>query len=234
MKKLMLGSMLLLLAAAQPMAAEEAPTTLPPAIVALMKSGKKLGKVWMSPKFDVSKGFTIGHVSSEVEGFYADVVGYFPEALSRLTIPGSPNVLSLTVVELKVVERSGLGYETATMGVEGTVVGPDGGLLMAFTTREEISNRENVPADCMGAMDKIVWSLSRDLGKRFQDALEARKPVDTKTKAGAAYLPPPPPSAQEHPLSTNERLLRLDDLKRKGLITQEEYDAHRKEILQGL
>jgi hypothetical protein len=217
----------LLFAAVLPVLADE-PVTLPPAVAAQMKGGKKLGKVWLSPKFDVTKGFTVGKVDCLVNDYYSDVVQYFPSALRSLVMEGSPNVLDLSVVELKVVTRSAAGYETATMGVEGKVSGPDGELLMAFTTREEIANRENARADCMGAMDKVIYSLSKELGPTFQKALKAYHAMGQGQLLSSQLPPPPPP---EKPLSTNERLLRLEDLKRKGIITQEEYEAKKKEIL---
>jgi hypothetical protein len=185
----------------------------------------------MNPKFDVTQGFVVGKVECAVDNAYSDTVQYFPVALRRLAMDGSPNVLDLTVVELRVATNSGLGYETGTIGVEGMIKGPDGTVLMAFNTREEIANRENQRADLTGAMDKIAWSLSRDLGPGYERALEVkRRLAEEKIETGA--MPPPPPP--EQPLPLDQRLMRLEDLRQKGLITQEEYEAHKKELLKNL
>jgi hypothetical protein len=80
-------------------------------------------------------------------------------------------------------------------------------------------------------MDKIAWSLSRDLGPGYERALEVkRRLAEEKIETGA--MPPPPPP--EQPLPLDQRLMRLEDLRQKGLITQEEYEAHKKELLKNL
>ena len=230
MKKLVIGSLVLAAACVWPLLAE-APLTLPPAVAAQLKSGKQLGKVWINPRFDVTQGFVVDKVNCTVDNYYADALQYFPVALRRIAMDGSPNVLDLTVVELKVVTNSGLGYETGTVGVEGTITGPDGTLLMAFTTREEVENRENERGDLAGAMDKIVWSLSKVLGPTYERALEVKRKLAMEKIEGGAVPPPPAP---EKPLPLDQRLMRLEDLKQKGLITQEEYEEHKKELLKNL
>jgi len=47
-------------------------------------------------------------------------------------------------------------------------------------------------------------------------------------------LVPPRPAPDSQPMDIQGRLLRLDDLKKKGLITDDEYNAHKDEILKGL
>lgn len=230
MRKQVLGSLMLLGAGLCPLQAQEV-RTLPSAAYTLMKSGSKLDRVWISPDFDVAKGFSVGKVDTLAGGMYANTVDYFPYALQHLAFQTSPYSLSLTVVELSTVERSSAGYYAATMAVEGSVVDASGKLMMAFATREEVNNRGNVLANCEAVMDKIVWSISRDLGKPFQHALETRSAVIQGANP-SGLVPPPPPA--EKPLDVQSRLLRLDDLKRKGLITEEEYKTHKDEILKGL
>jgi hypothetical protein len=232
MNKFVLGSLLLLAVGVRPLLAEE-PRTLPPAIYGQMKKGNKLGKLWISPKYDTSKGFVVGKVDSLAEGIYANTVDYFPYALSRLVMPESTNVLSLTVVDLKTIERASAGYYGADMTVEGRVVDKDGELLMAFQTREELFTRETVAANCQAVIDKIVWSLSRDLGKPFARALQIKAEM-VQGHNPSGLVPPPPPRPLEGPLDVKGRLMRLDDLLKKGLITPEEYKAHKEDILKGL
>ena len=91
MKRLVLGSLVLLAAGARPILAE-AIHTLPPAVYAQMKAGKKLGGIWISPKFDGAKGFTVGQVvaAAELEDSHKNIIDYVPYALRRLATSDSP------------------------------------------------------------------------------------------------------------------------------------------------
>ena len=232
MKRQVLVSLATILAGVSPVLAS-GPTTLPAAIYAQMKNGSKLDRVWMSPKFDAGTGFTIGKVDSQAEGYFANVVDYVPYALGRLVIPGSTNVLNLTVTELTVIDRGSIGLFGATIGVEGEIVDKDGGLLFAFTTRQEITDRETVVKSCQGAIDRIVWSLAKDLGKPLQHALEVQRELQTGQHNPSGLVPAPPVNPQK-PQTIGDRLMLLEDLKQKGLITPEEYKSHNEEILKGL
>jgi hypothetical protein len=233
MKKLVLGTLLALTAGIQPiLAAPE--RTLSPAIYAQMKSGNKLGKIWINPKYDVTTGFVVGKVSSNAEGYFANTVDYIPYAFQRVIIPGSTNVLNMTVVEFSVVDNGTSGMFGATIGIEGQVVDKDGQVMFAFNTREEVNNRETVEKNCQAAIDRIVWSLAKELGKPFEHALQVRHDLESGELPNASGLVPVRPPVQDRPMTLNERLLRLEDLKQKGLITPEEYKAHKEEILKGL
>ena len=233
MKKLILGTLALLAAGTRPMLASEV-QTLPPAIYSQMKSGSKLLKVWTSPDYDGAKGLTIGKISADpgILDTHANCVDYFPYALRRLAIPDSTNILSMTMTALTTVDHGSVGYFSATMSVEGQIVDKDGKLVMAFATREMSDIRETVEANCSLVMDKIIWSLSRDLGKPFLRALELRKEVAEGVNPSG--LVPKAPQAPEPPMDIKARLLRLEDLKQKGLITADEYKTHKEEILKGL
>jgi hypothetical protein len=232
MKKMVLGAMLLLTINAQPVLAEEI-RTFPAGMYAQMKKGVKIDGVWMSPKFDGSKGFVIGKVDIAVDGPFANVIDYFPTALRRLAIPDSPNVLNLTVVELNTVDRPAAGYCSATMGVEGQVVDPDGQVLFAFRTREEINTRETIIRNCQAIMDDITWKLSKNLGKPYLHALTVKNELVTGHNP-SGLVPPGPPAPLVDSGDIKGRLLRLEELRQKGLITPEEYKAHKEEIMKGL
>jgi hypothetical protein len=232
MKKMILG-LALLSAGLWPALAEEV-RTLSPNLYAQMKSGKHLGKVWISPAWQGGQGFTVGRVdlSPEIDSEYANVVEYLPYRLRMISTPDSPNTLSVTVTEISFIDRGSAGFFSAAMGVEGQIVDKEGKVLVAFRTREYDDNRETVTKDFQLVMDKIVWSLSKDLGKDFQHALEVREEV-AGNKNPSGLIPPPPPPEQA-PLDIQGRLLRLDDLLKKGLITPEEYKTHKEQILKGL
>jgi hypothetical protein len=233
MKRLVLGTLLALTAGILPLfaASEQA---LPPEIYAQMKRGKKLGKVWRNPKYDAASGFVVGKVSSYAQGYFSNVVDYIPYALKRVSIPQSTNVLNVAVVEFSVVDQGTSGMFGATIGIEGQVVDKDGHLMFAFTTRESVNNRETVEKNCQAAIDRIVWSIAKDLGKPLEHALEVRQAVETGQMPNASGLVPVRPPAQDRPMTINERLMQLEDLKQKGLITPEEYKTHKDEILKGL
>ena len=237
MKKLVLGSMILLAACAGPLLADDAQETLPPEVYALMKSGSKLGKVWVGPGFDGAKGITIGRmtVDPSVSSGFSNAIDYFPYALRRLATTDSPNILSIVLVEMSTVDRGSTGYYSVTVGVEGRIVDKDGKLVAAFRTREVANSQETVENNLKRAMDRIVWAISKDLGKPFQRSLELRGEIAKGAPAGktGSGLVPPPPAAEQSQ-DVKSRLLRLEDLKQKGLITPEEYKTHREEILKGL
>ncbi|MDR3672881.1 MAG: SHOCT domain-containing protein [Holophaga sp.] len=234
MKKMVLGSLILLSAALQPSLAAEV-RTFPPNVYAQMKSAKHIGKIWLSPEWKGAEGFTVGRVqvAAEIDDPYTNVVDYLPYALRRIATPDSPNVLSMTVVEMSSVDRSSFGSFSATMGVEGQIVNKDGKLLMAFRTREEANDRETVNKNFELLMDKIIWSLTMDLGNDFTRALQVRNKVDKDPNA-SGLVPPPPPTTAQQSMDTKSRLLRLEELKQKGLINDEEYKAHKADILKGL
>jgi len=231
MKKMVLGSLILLSAGLLPALGEEV-KTLPPAVYSQMKTGKHLAKVWISPTWKGAQGFTVGKVlvADAIDSDYANVVDYLPYRLRSLSTPDSPNTLSVTVTEITFMDRGSAGYFSATMAVEGQIVDKDGKLLVAFRTRETNDNRETVTKNFELVMNNIVWDLSKDLGKEFILGLEVRQEV----AGNPSGLVPPPPSPEQAPLDIKGRLLRLDDLLKKGLITPEEYKAHKEQILKGL
>jgi len=245
MRKLFIGS-LILLGAALPGCAD-AVQTLPPAIYSHLKRGKELDRVYFNPKFDPATGFTLGSITTQIDetyqGTYADTIQYFPTPLRRLVDPDSPNVLDLVVIDFKINDKFGMGIFGASMKVEGQIKGPDGTLLMAFVTQREETKRETVRADCSGIMDTIAWQLSKDLGPKFRKAAEARAaaasdraglPANVILAPKPAKADPAAPQAPAEAMDPKGRLLQLKNLLDQGLITQEEYEAHRAEILKGL
>ena len=237
MKKIVLGTAWLAMAILRPASADEV-RTLPPPLYQQMKSGKKLLRVWINPKYDPAQGFTIGQVDSRVdEEGWTDAVGYLRGALGRLEFPQSPNTLTLSLVELNhpirtPQEASSDGLTRGLVGVEGLVTDPSGTPMMAFLTRAKSETRNSPLDNRRAAIDQIALALSRELGDAFRKALEARAeaPPTSGAGVGKALLPPPP---LDDPADIQGRLLRLDELKKQGLITADEYQAHKAKILSG-
>jgi hypothetical protein len=232
MKRLAYGFLVMLAAGLWPAAAQN-PTTVTPEIRQAMKKGRKLDLVWKDPKFDTASGFTLGRIRTQAEGFYANTIDYFPVPLSRLTIPGSTNVLNVLVTDMAVKENYTSGASSAILSVEGEIVDKDGKVLFAFYTRDESDSRETPAMNCKAVMDRIAWNLSKDLGQPFLDAVARRMAVSGKTES-ASGLPMLPPKPQDQQLTVGERLIQLDNLRKNGLITTEEYDKKKAEILKGL
>jgi hypothetical protein len=194
MRKLVLGALIGLSIGVPPGLAAEV-RTLPPAVYSQLKTGHKLAKVWISPRFEPAQGFRVGKVDSAVTSPFGAIVDYLPSALARLARPESANVLTLTVTELTIKEKPQISYCAATVGVEGQVAGPDGSLLMAFTTRQEFSASTGAAADCQGAVDTIVAAMAKELGMPLAKAVKARP----KAAVAKAPLPVAPPAAAPGP-----------------------------------
>jgi hypothetical protein len=231
MRKQVLGSLMLLGAAFWPLHAEEV-RTLPPEAYALMKSGHKLDQLWINPKYDTATGFGLGKITTLADGLYANTVDYLGLAFQHLTVPGSANVLNLTVTRLTTVDHGFSGYFSASMAVEGEVLDPKGQLMVVFSTQATVKYRQTVLDNCKGVCDLIAWSLYKDLGKGFEHAMAVKSQVTEGVNPSG--LVPPRPAPDSQPMDIQGRLLRLDDLKKKGLITDDEYNAHKDEILKGL
>ena len=215
--------------------------TLSPEINSRMKSGRKLDRVWLNPTFDASTGFTLGRVESWAEGRLAGKVDYFRQALSRLALPDSAQVLDVTVLNLYAMEAHGTGRANASMEVEGQILDKDGQVMFAFATQQEVDNRESAETDCEAVMDSIAWSVAKELGEPLARAYLARARADAEQQtllgkggtqartpesqsAGGAALAPAPPSRN---LSTAERLFHLQQLLKIGMITREQYEKKR-------
>jgi hypothetical protein len=236
MNKLILGSLILLGAGAGPLSAAEA-RSLPPAVYGQLKKGAKLDKVWISPKFDGGKGFVVGKVNRDdalLDNPDANIIDYVPNAFSRYTIPESSNVLNLTLVGLEVISKPTMGHYSVSAEVEGQMLDKDGQLVLAFRTQETVKNRENNKENSRGVLDMIAWRVSRELGKDYDHALLVKNEMANGAGASPSGLLPPPPPKDQPSLDIQGRLMRLEDLKKRGLITEEEYKQHRDEILKSL
>ena len=230
MRKWILGFLVVSAVGLRPVHAQ-AGSYLPPEILKVMTKCHWLSKVWLNPKYDVATGFTLGRLSTTAESFYANSIDYFPVPLVRYTIPGSTNLLNVTVLSIDTSDGYTTGAARATMSAEGRIVDANGQVLFAFTTREEARDGQTPLQCCETCMDRIAWSIFKELGKPFQEAVLARNAAIAG--ANPSGLPTRPKSADQQ-LSVGERLIQLDNLRKSGLLTQEEYDAKRAEILKGL
>jgi hypothetical protein len=234
MKKLLLGSLVLLAAGVGPLRAAEV-HSLPPAIYAQMKRGNKVDRVWVSPNYDGSKGFVVGKATRDdslMGNPDANIVDYLPAAFARYTIPESSNVLNLTLTWMEAIAKPTMGLYSITVEVEGQMLDKSGQLVLAFRTRETVKNRENNQENSRGALDMVAWKVTKELGKDYEHALLVKNEMGGGTAPSGLVAPPPP--KDQPTLDIQGRLLRLEDLKKRGLINEEEYKQHRDEILQGL
>jgi hypothetical protein len=225
--------------------------TLPPEVSSRMKAGKKLDRVWLNPAYDTASGFVLGRIESLAEGRFAPTVNHFPVALARLTVPGSSNVLNLTVTDLNVQESFTGGRASAALAVEGQVLNPKGEVMFAFLTRDQVDNRESADSDCLAVMDRIAWSIARELDGAMESAYLAKSRA--AARAGSILQPPEPtaqppepqvsgsgarllplPAQEPEPVGKRERLLQLERLLHDGLVTPEEYQKIRGRILETL
>jgi hypothetical protein len=213
--------------------------TLPPEIYTQMKTGKKLGKIWINPAWDCTQGFLVGKVDIDPQARIPCptefINSYFTTSLNRLAIPGSTNVLSVTVTAGNASDKGANGFYAATLWVEGRIVDERGALMAAFSTHGSAQARETVEKNCQLVMDDMAWSISKDLGKDFLSALAAsREQAPGASPRSTGALPPPPAPEALMDTHAKARLLRLEDLRKSGLITEEEYQARRDEIVKSL
>lgn len=115
-------------------------------------------------------------------------------------------------------------------------------LLEARTAYEKALNdlreRPTDPTRRQAALDagRQYASLSREnKGTTIFDEAALKNDLDAAT-AGAVSLaaPPSPVSGAAPAASVADRLRQLDDLRQQGLITDDEYQARRKAILEGV
>ena len=86
-------------------------------------------------------------------------------------------------------------------------------------------------------MVKDTISVVRDalrVSAAYQQALADSAPFQQPQAAPAAQPAPVLPGRVAAPASVEDRLKRLDSLLRQGLITQQDYDAKKAEILKDL
>jgi len=195
MKPLILGSLILL--AAIP---GSAASTLPPAVVARLKPGRRLNRVWISPAFRAEQGVRIGPVRSQLAGPYADVQDYVPAALERLARPDAGNVLAVTLTGLAAHESP--DKATAALEAEGQVLDPDGNPLVAFSARQTCSGPGTIRGNSREAVDQLVTALAKELGlpmHRPAYLVRAAKPAQAQPPAAAPEQTTPPTPAAEPP-----------------------------------
>ena len=205
MKKMVLVSALLLTAGIRHGLAAEA-CTLPPAVVAQMKPGRRVTRLYLSPGFPAlaAQGIRVGQVGSTVQHpFLETMLTYLPTALNRLAKPEAANVLSLTLTELSSRENVLRDQWSTAIGVEGQVLDPDGKLLAAFITREEASDLVGTTRNGRLAIDRIVATLARELGLPLAPSEKARvklhlpgisKPATATVPSGPQDSGTPPPA----------------------------------------
>jgi hypothetical protein len=138
-------------------------TPLPASIVEGMKKGAAFDKLWISPVYDRSQGFSIGEVRYFVDERNAGVSGYLPDALAEISKQDSPFALHLGIVELYVRQSANKQQSTVKLGVEGRLVARDGTVVAAFSTRESRFGMGDTIDDCRTLARKVVLGISKEL-----------------------------------------------------------------------
>lgn len=126
-----------------------------------MKRGKALGKLWVSPIYEKSSGFSLGEVRYAVEDRNDGIDKTLPEELKTIAQPESPFSLQLRIVLLRVrVQKS----TSVTLRIQGNLTTADGTVVAAFETQEMITGSSATGIDeCRIAARSVVQALAKDL-----------------------------------------------------------------------
>lgn len=126
-----------------------------------MKRGKALGKLWISPSYEKSSGFSLGEVRYAVEDRSDGIDKTLPEELKKIAQPASPFSLQLRIVLLRVrVQKS----TNVTLRIQGNLTAADGTVVAAFETQEMITGSSASGIDeCRTAALNIAHALAKDL-----------------------------------------------------------------------
>jgi hypothetical protein len=149
---------------AAPAAVQPAPPAglIPAAIAAKMQKGKSLAKVWISPAYDRSGGFSLGEVRYEVEARNDGVDQYLPGALAAICRADASSTLQLRVVQLQIRTQGQTG-SMARLGVEGNIIAKDGSILVAFSTLESAVGSLDLTDTCRTASRSVVSAIAKEL-----------------------------------------------------------------------
>lgn len=134
------------------------PKTLAPAMYEIMKSGKKLDKVFIDQSYDRKIGFKLGTIEYLADNRKPHVLKEMTEMVGMLVKNQSPYTLNLSIVKVTNASFIGVGYVMGRVTVEGKIVDADGKIVAAFLTREAA-----MADDYQVACEKIVNAIAKDL-----------------------------------------------------------------------
>lgn len=135
----------------------------------------------------------------------------------------------------------GWGAGNVQVWAKGRVVGADGAVLADFVSEQSCSRAmaggdyETLLQDCLDAIAYEVGEIVMAEGFNTHDGTGAKwNPDEFAPVHGPLNMSgESPPSVAEAP-SVEDRLKRLDRLRKQGTISDEEYEAQRKRILEDL
>lgn len=133
-----------------------------PVVWVEMKKGKSLGKIWIGPGYDRSRGFSLGEVRYRTNDRNDGIDKYLPDALAAISEKDAPCMLQLHIVDLAVRVNS-KGVSNARLGVEGRLLAKDGAVLAAFTSQEMATGTGDTIDDCRRAAKAIVQAINKEL-----------------------------------------------------------------------
>lgn len=121
-----------------------------------------MAKVWISPAYDRSGGFSLGEVRYEVEARNDGVDQYLPGALAAICRADASSTLQLRVVQLQIRTQGQTG-SMARLGVEGNIIAKDGSILVAFSTLESAVGSLDLTDTCRTASRSVVSAIAKEL-----------------------------------------------------------------------
>ena len=145
-------------------APELLPAAMPDSPEPMMK-GKHLSKIWISPDYDKSKGFTIGELSYRIAERDSAVSACLPSFLMEISVADSPFTLMLAVVALTREEHGSLldSKSSAALSVEGRILTRDGRVVVAFQDRAYARGTGDLSTDMRQCVKGVVADIKKDL-----------------------------------------------------------------------
>lgn len=109
------------------------------------------------------------------------------------------------------------------------------GIEIPLTRINNVNSRRSLFERMIGAGDLLIESAGESGQSRFSDVRkpdavqnEIYRQIETQRRGGSAVAQSSP---AEHPVSPARQIEELDELRRKGLVSEEEFEAKRRELL---
>jgi hypothetical protein len=148
--------------------------------------------------------------------------------------PTTPLVVSGRIAQINGGSKTkravlGLGAGHATVTIEGEVARPDGQIVATFGDERGSVGRIGFGG---GSNEFVVGICVQDIGEDVAEMIATGKYEGGRPIPVPANVPSQP--EKRSALTTEDRLRELDKLRREGLVTDDEYESKRREILDAL
>ena len=125
-----------------------------------MKQGRRVDKIWIGPRYNRYKGFTVSEVNYDVKVTNEVVVDYLPVAFNSIGKNRASHDLVVTVRRFSEKVSSVRPYNTNSMQVDGQIFDKDGRIVAAFQIDRTFPLSIE---DTKAAIDAIVLAVKKDL-----------------------------------------------------------------------